>query len=76
MTTHGTIGPFDREVEEWLAYCERLEQYFLAIDIKDAGKQRAVLLSTCGPATYQLIRNLAAPGKPTDRSFKEIVKLV
>ena len=66
----------NREVEEWQAYCERLEQYFLTNDIKNTSKQRAILLSACGPTTYQLIRNLAAPGKPTEHSFDEIVKLV
>ena len=76
MATHGNIRQFDRGVEDWTAYCERLEQYFMANDVKDAGKQRAILLSVGGAATYQLIRNLVAPGKPTDKSFADLVKLV
>ena len=54
MATHGHIGQFDRGVEDWMAYCERLQQYFLANDVANADKQRAILLSVCGPATYQL----------------------
>ena len=76
MATHGHIGEFDRRAEDWTAYCERLEQYFLANDVADGAKQRAVLLSVCGAGTYQLIRNLVAPDKPTDKSFAAIVKLV
>ena len=77
MATHGRIGEFNRaEEEDWTAYCERLEQYFLANDVESAEKQRAILLSVCGAATYQLVRNLVAPDKPTDKSFDEIVKLV
>ena len=76
MATHGNIGQFDRGTEDWKAYCERLEQYFLANDVDDAAKQRAILLSVCGAAAYQLIRNLVAPAKPTDKSFADIVKLV
>ena len=76
MATHGTIGEFEREREDWPAYCERLEQYFVANDVEDAGKQRAILLSVCGSTTYQLIRNLVAPAKPTERTFGELVKLV
>ena len=76
MATHVSLGAFDCGVEEWTAYCERLEQYFLANDVEDAGKQRAILLSVCGAATYRLIRNLVAPDKPTDKSFAAIVKLV
>ena len=39
-------------------------------------KQKAILLSGCGVATYRLIKNLTAPAKPTDRSFTELVELV
>ena len=56
MATHGNIGEFDRGAEDWAAYCERLEQYFLANDVEDVEKQRAILLSVCGTGTYQLIR--------------------
>ena len=76
MANHGTIGPFEQGKEDWTSYSERLEQYFAANDVTDAGKQRAILLSSCGAPTYQVIRNLTAPDKPTARTFKEIVALV
>lgn len=76
MATHGTVGPFEPSSETWTAYAERLEQYFIANDVVSADKKRAVLLSVCGPTTYQLIRNLLAPTKPTTKSFDELVKLV
>ena len=34
------------------------------------------ILSVCGGPVYQLIRNLVAPGKPSDKSFSELVTLV
>ena len=70
------MGEFDQSKETWVAYAERMEQYFTANDIADPAKQRAVLLSACGATTYQLIRNLVAPGKPADKSFAEVVHLV
>lgn len=70
------FGAFDHGTEEWMAYCERLEQYFLANDVEDAGKQRAILLSVCGPSLYQLIRNLVTPKKPSKVVFKDIIELV
>ena len=76
MATHGTIGEYDHCKEDWVSYCERLEHYFAANDVDDAGKQRAILLSVCGATTYQLIRNLAAPAKSVDKSFRELVTLV
>ena len=36
-------------------------------------KQKAILLSGCGVATYRLI---TAPDKPTDKSFADLVKLI
>lgn len=75
MATHGAVGEFAHS-KEWTDYCEHLQQYFLANNVKDAGKQRAILLSVCGASTYRLIRSLVAPGKPTDKTFEEIVTLL
>ena len=62
--------------EDWISYTERLELYFVANGIEDATKRQAILLSVCGPSTYQLIRDLLSPTKPTDKSFAELVTLV
>ena len=69
MSRHGTIEEFDSATEDWTAYSERLEQYFVANDVDDAAKKRAILLSVCGASTYKLIRSLVAPDKPTDKSY-------
>ena len=53
-----------------------MEQYFVANEITDNGKKRAVLLSVCGAKLYKLIRNLVNPRKRTDKSFSELVNLV
>ena len=76
QSSHGSVGPFDREAEEWPSYCERVEHYLAANAIENPEQRRAILLSVCGPTTYQLIRSLVAPGKPSDRTFGEIVQLV
>ena len=76
MAKHGSIGEFDGDRETWKSYTERLTQYFAANDVESADKQRAILLSVCGPTTYQLIRNILAPVKPTDKSFSDLVELV
>ena len=43
---------------------------------EEGDKRRAILLSFCGAATYQLIRNLVAPNKPTEKTFSDLVTLV
>ena len=57
-------------------YVERLQMYFVANGIDDDAKKRAILLSVCGPTTYQLIRNLAQPKKPSELSYDELVQLL
>ena len=75
MALIGKIEEYD-EKDSWVEYTERLEQYFVANEITDNGKKRAVLFRVCGAKTYKLIRNLVNPRKPTDKSFSELVNLV
>ena len=72
----GHIGEFHPDSEDWISYTERIQLYFVANGIADATKPRALLLSVCGSATYQLIRDLLSPTKPTEKSFAELVTLV
>ena len=58
----GKIEAFDETNNDCNAYVERIEQYFIANEIKD-NKQVAVMLSLMGNKTYGLLRNLAAPAK-------------
>ena len=63
---YGTVGPFNDEEETWTQYVERLEQYFIANEVEDDKKQRAIFLSVCGPKTYALLRDLLPPKKPSE----------
>ena len=76
MAVHGSIGEFSVGSETWVSYIERLQQYFVANDIKGDDKQRAVLLSVCGASTYQLIRSVVSPAKPTEKTFEQLVTLM
>ena len=73
---HGKASAFYPQQEDWIEYVERLELYFMANDIENLSKKRAILLNAAGPSTYRLVKTLAIPGKPTDLSFDEIVEKV
>ena len=75
-TPLGNLTEYDPGREDWTAYTERLQQFFIAYDIENENKQRAVLLSVCGSSTYQLIKNLISPEKPTDKTYAEIVQIM
>ena len=68
MANYGTLEAYDPQ-EEWSQYIEQLQFYFEANAVSEEDKQRAILLSVCGSKTYQLIRNLTMPGKPSDMKF-------
>ena len=75
MAMYSGFGAFEDGRDEWASYTECFEQYFTANDIKTAEKKRAILLSICLAATYQVILNLMTPRKPTDHTFEELVQL-
>ena len=79
MATHGCIGEFNASIEDWTSYTECLEQYFTAngigSDPAQTEQRHAILLAVFGPITYQRIRSLASPSKPSEKTYKQIIKL-
>ena len=73
--SYGNIGEFDQALENWEAYIERMEQYFVANEVTSDAKKKAILLSMCGPSTYSTIRSLAAPDKPTALDYLALLKV-
>ena len=74
MAAHGKLEQFHMGQEGWESYKECLQQYFVANDIAEADKQRAILLSACGQSTYKVLRNLVAPKKPGECAYKDILE--
>ena len=69
MAAQGKVGTFNKAVESWPSYIKRLGYYFVANDVKDGNKKRAILLSSCGVTMYTVIQNLLAPDLPSTTSF-------
>ena len=67
---YGNFNEYDNSKEDWTFYTERLQQYFTANDIEAEPNRRAILFSVCGAKTYQLIKNLLAPEKPTNNYIR------
>ena len=61
---HGMAPVFNSTQEEWTEYIERLDSYFIANDLTDPAKKRAILVNVVGPRTYRLIKTLYLPDKP------------
>ena len=70
----GTLGPFDQGTTQWSSYAERMEEYLLANGVTEERKKVAILLSTIGSQTYDLLKDLYTPDKLNTKSIEEIVK--
>ncbi|GFR85947.1 hypothetical protein ElyMa_000708500 [Elysia marginata] len=67
---------FNELEDTWNAYIERLEHFFVAIDIATEPKKKAILLGSVGPKTYKLLSSLVAPRKPGEVSLEEITDVL
>ncbi|XP_038107827.1 uncharacterized protein LOC119766680 [Culex quinquefasciatus] len=66
---------FDGDVDEWQAFREQLEQYFVACDVKEEEKKKAVLINHCEPKTYKLLRDLCMPKVPSAKKYDDLCDL-
>ncbi|KAK2566762.1 Transposon Tf2-6 polyprotein [Acropora cervicornis] len=75
--------PFDQfssEEEDIDSYLERLQEYFIAYDIKDgtehAAKRRAILLTSIGSVSYRVLKDLSFPDAPNTKTFEQLATLL
>ena len=74
MSKFGRLQGFNNDTESVIAYLERVDLCFAANEIAD--DKVTVFLSSFGSATYSLLRDLAAPTKPAEKSMDELAKLL
>ena len=73
MAKHGTLGEFDQSTGDWKSYIERAQQYFVANDVDDADKKRAILLSCVGDKAYRTIKDVLSPDSPSDVALATLI---
>ena len=73
MSVHGKMSQFTSSQETWSAYAERLGYYFIPNDVQDPAKKKAIILTVCGPSTFQLLKNLLQPNTPESKSYTDPV---
>ena len=67
---HGQIIEFSGKSDDWEAYIEQLENYFVANDIDSVAKKRAILLAPVVPLPTKRFM----PTKPTEVEYTELVR--
>ena len=76
MAMHGSVENFNPAEDDWSTYTERLEHYFHANSVTDAGKKASILLTFCGKPTYKLLRSLVPDNKLEGVSYENLVILL
>ncbi|XP_037518397.1 uncharacterized protein LOC119395190 [Rhipicephalus sanguineus] len=77
MATGGmqaAIEPFSGK--NWSSWIQRLTFYFVANDVCDEQKKRALLLTLCGADTFETACALVAPKTPEEVGYTDIVALL
>ncbi|XP_026725610.1 uncharacterized protein LOC113492342 [Trichoplusia ni] len=71
----GKIGAFDVSKDNWGTYVDRLDQYFIANNVKSELKI-ATLITVVGNSAYELMVNLCTPVKPATKTYDELVAVM
>ena len=67
------IGEYREGKEEWSRYAECLNHFFSQSHIEDDKKKDSFPKSYC-PQTYKLLKNVAAPAKPGEMDYTQLVQ--
>lgn len=59
----GKVPHFDHKLNGWSVFECQLEQFFIANDIEDEKKKKAILLTSVCETSYILLQNLVSPAK-------------
>ena len=68
------MKPFERNVDRFYDYHERLEHFFIANDIEE--NKASHLIACLDAATYRLLKGQVSPDKVSDKSYDDLVKVL
>ena len=53
-----------------------MNQFFIANEVCEQPRKKAILSSSGSAETYSLLRSLVAPAKPSEKSYDELVRVM
>lgn len=72
----GHLREFDPGTSDWNIYNRRIENYFVANDIKDDKRKKAILLNLLSEEAYKLVYNLCIPEEPEKKNYNTLITLI
>lgn len=70
------MGEFNPEIDQWVLYQERLENFFTACRVTNVDRKKVLLLNSIGPKAYKLVRDLSTPAMPTTKTYAELCDML
>ena len=71
--TLGTMDPFDPDFDNWSAYTERLEQFFVANDIAE-GKKEGCFTDGDWYQSVDIVKKYSGTRKPATKDYSQLVE--
>ncbi len=68
----GRFEPFDLDTLTFDAHLEHLNQFFIANDVTNVDKQKAILITSLSSENYQLLTNFFSPDSPMTATYSEL----
>ncbi|XP_037930860.1 uncharacterized protein K02A2.6-like [Teleopsis dalmanni] len=65
----GELSQYNVASGKWKTHMEQMEFFFVANDIADAKKKKAIFLASCGTETYTILKSVATPINILEEKF-------
>ena len=72
---YGNVGVFDKKVETFEDYRDRVDCFMSANSI-DQAKRTDLFLAIIGPDAFKLVKNLCGPTKPSTKTYDQLKNLM
>ena len=72
---YGNVGVFDKKVESFEDYRDRVDCFMPANSI-DKAKRTDLFLAIIGPDAFKLVKNLCGPTKPSTKTYDQLKNLM
>ena len=76
MALYGHITEFKHSEGTINDYIDMLDFYLEANEVTEVSKKRAILQTVVAPQQFRLPKDLAAPGKPADKTYDALCLLL
>ena len=75
MANYGHLREFEYNSSDWSVFKPRLENYFIANEIVEDAKKRAIFLNLLSESSYSLVASLSIPACPEAKAYADLIKI-